>query len=138
MSNVLRKNRRETKLQVIIDGLNLRTALTKVILSGKIKEEAKILLANSIFNCVDKLVDRLDIITLATSDELNLGIKPRRYAIESYIYTQQLHGKLVNLIEATSPTLIKKLAPSVDLILKIRDFLERRYNLLKDEKISDE
>lgn len=134
MSNVLRKNRRETKLQVVIDGLNLRTSLTKVILSNKIKEEAKILLADSIFECVDKLVDTLDVIALATSNDLNLGINPRKYAVRSYIYTQQLHGKLVNLIEATSPILIKNLAPSVDLILKIRDFLERRYNLLVENE----
>lgn len=129
MSNVLAKDRRETKLQVIVDGLKLRTTLTKFLLSDKIKESAKLLTGDSIFDCVDKLVDTLDIIALSTDNNFNLNINPRKYAVRAYIYTQQLHGKLVNLIEVTTPTIIKNLGTSVDLILKIRDFLERRYNL---------
>lgn len=133
MSNVLKKDRRETKLQVIMDGLKLRTLLTKFLLSNKIKEEAKLLVGDSIFNCVDKLVDTLDIVAMATDNRLKLGVNPRAHAVRAYIYTQQLHGKLVNLVEVTSPMLVKNLGESVDLILKIRDFLERRYNLKEDD-----
>lgn len=129
MSNVLRKDRRETKLQVAIDGMQLRTEIARFLIKSTISDQVKYILGDSIFQCTEKLCDKLDKLALVESPDNNIQGNTTGIAWDCYILTQNLHSKLVTLVECTTPNTVSKLGTSIDLLLKIRDFLERRYKI---------
>lgn len=117
MSNVLKRFRKETELQFMMNAVDLQIELTKFVMSDKnVPKKYRLVVGVSIVQKVDELVDNLNFancIFPQTQDDFAKRAEYQRLAMTN---VWQLHNKLVRMIECIDTVKVEKMTKIIELL----------------------
>lgn len=131
MSSVLRRFRKETELQFLVNAQELQVKLTKFLMSEKnLPKKYRLLIAQGMINKVDELLDNLNFANTLFPTTKQEFLLRQEYQIKAICNCWQLHNKIVRMILCVENIKLEKLE-------EIADLLESSERLIKKWKKTD-
>jgi len=117
MSNVLKRFRKPTELQFMMNAVELQIELTKFVMSDKnVPKKYRLVVGVSIVQKVDELVDNLNFANCIYPQTREDFVKRAEYQQLAMTNIWQLHNKIVRMIECIDTVKIEKMTRIIELL----------------------